>query len=231
MLFRSSVRAARRAVAAAPDATARPSPWRDLKEGLAYVWHTPFLRLLMFLAFMLNVTSFPLTYSLLPYVAKEVYHAGQTGLGYMVASVGAGALVGAAVLSRYGSFIRPGRMMMIASAAWYAALLALAQTPHLAAGIPVLVLVGWMQATSQVPMAALLLRTADERYRGRVMGMRMLAIYGNIPGLLLSAPLIAHFGYSVTATLYCAIGLAFVLLIAVRWRAHFWRLEAPANTR
>jgi hypothetical protein len=27
------------------------------------------------------------------------------------------------------------------------------------------------------------------------------------------------------------IGLAFTLLIAVRWRAHLWRLEAPANTR
>ena len=57
----------------------------------------------------------------------------------------------------------------------------------------------------------------------------MLAIYGNVPGLLLSAPLIAHFSYPITATLYCVFGVAFTLLIAVRWRAHLWRLEAPAN--
>ena len=38
-------------------------------------------------------------------------------------------------------------------------------------------------------MAALLLRTSDEQFRGRIMGIRMLAIYGNVPGLLLSAPL------------------------------------------
>ena len=36
----------------------RASPWRDLKEGLAYVWHTPFLRAVMFLAFLLNLTAF-----------------------------------------------------------------------------------------------------------------------------------------------------------------------------
>jgi hypothetical protein len=58
----------------------------------------------------------------------------------------------------------------------------------------------------------------------------MLAIYGNLPGLLISAPLIASIGFALTATLYCAIGLAFTLLIAVRWRAHLWRREAVANT-
>jgi len=31
----------------ATDAPARPSPWRDLKEGLAYVWNTPLLRAVM----------------------------------------------------------------------------------------------------------------------------------------------------------------------------------------
>jgi hypothetical protein len=59
----------------------------------------------------------------------------------------------------------------------------------------------------------------------------MLMLYGNLPGLLLAGPLIARFGYSVTATIYCAIGLAFTLAIAVNWREHLWAREAPANTR
>lgn len=61
------------------------------------------------------------------------------------------------------------------------------------------------------------------------MGIRMLAIYGNMPGLLLSGPLIAKFGYPVTATLYCLFALTFILLIVVQWRAHLWRLDAPSN--
>jgi hypothetical protein len=54
------------------------------------------------------------------------------------------------------------------------------------------------------------------------MGIRMLAIYGNIPGVLLSGPLIASVGYPVTATLYCVVGLVFTALIVLRWRAYLW---------
>ncbi|MDP1717311.1 MAG: hypothetical protein Q8L40_04470, partial [Burkholderiales bacterium] len=110
-------------------------------------------------------------------------------------------------------------------------LLVFAHMPHPALGIPVLVLAGSMQSLSMIPMTAMLLRNSDEQFRGRIMGIRMLAIYGNVPGLLISGPLIARFGYPATATFYCLFGLVFTLLIAVRWRDHLWRSEAPANTR
>jgi len=207
------------------------SPWRDLREGLAYVWNTPHLLAMMCLAFLVNVTAFPLFNSLMPYVAKEVYGADQTVLGYLVAGAAFGALTGSIALSRYGGAIHAGRMMIVFCTAWYAMLLAFAYTQHPASGIPVLVLAGCAQSLGLVPMAALLLRTSDARFHGRIMGIRMLAIYGNLPGLLISGPLIANYGYPATATLYCAIGLVFTFLIAVRWRAHLWGLGAPANAR
>lgn len=207
------------------------SPWRDLREGLAYVWNTPHLLAMMCLAFLVNVTAFPLFNSLMPYVAKEVYGAGQTVLGYLVAGAAFGALTGSIALSRYGGAVRAGRMMIVFCAAWYAMLLVFAHTQHPASGIPVLVLAGCAQSLGLVPMTALLLRTSDARFHGRIMGIRMLAIYGNLPGLLISGPLIANYGYPATATLYCAIGLALTLLIAVRWRAQLWRLGAPTNVR
>jgi hypothetical protein len=77
----------------------------------------------------------------------------------------------------------------------------------------------------------MLLRNAEERYRGGVMGVRQLMIYSVPIGLLTAGPLIASFGYPVTATLYSIIGLGCTLLIGVRWRAHLWRLYAPANAR
>jgi predicted MFS family arabinose efflux permease len=209
----------------------RASPWRDLREGLAYVWNTPHLLAMMCLAFLVNVTAFPLFNSLMPYVAKEVYAADQAVLGYMVAGAALGALSGSIALSRYGGTIRAGRVMIVFCAAWYAMLLAFAHTRHPGAGIPLLILAGCAQSLGMVPMTALLLRTSDARFHGRIMGIRMLAIYGNLPGLLISGPLIANYGYPATATLYCAIGLAFTLLIAVRWRAYLWRLGAPANAR
>jgi hypothetical protein len=63
------------------------------------------------------------------------------------------------------------------------------------------------------------------------MGIRMLAIYGNIPGLLLSGPLIARLNYPMTALLYCAAGIAVTAFITLRWRSHLWLTSAPANRR
>jgi len=210
---------------------ARPSPWRDLRAGLAYVWTTPHLLAVMCLAFLLNLTAFPMFTGLLPYVAKEIYRTDQTGLGYMVAGAACGALLGSIALSRHGSAIRAGRMMIVFCAAWYAMLLVFAHTHHPVGGILALMFAGCAQSLSMVTMATILLRNSDAQFRGRIMGIRMLVLYGNVPGLLLSGPLIARFGYPLTATLYCAIGLTFTLLIAVCWRAHLWRSEAPANTR
>ena len=220
-----------RTAGSAGNESARPSPWRDLREGLAYVWNTPHLLGAMCFAFLLNLTAFPLFTGLLPFVAKEVYLSDQTTLGYMVAGASFGALLGSMALSRIGHAVRPARMGLVFGVGWYAMLLVFAHTPHAAAGIAVLILTGVMQSLGLIPMTAMLLRNSDVRYRGRVMGIRMLVLYGNLPGLLVSAPLIARIGFPITATLYCAIGLAFTLLIAVRWRAHLWRLGAPANAR
>ena len=53
----------------------------------------------------------------------------------------------------------------------------------------------------------------------------------SLPGRLISGPLIASFGYRITAALYCMIGIAFTVLITVRWRTDLWRREAPSNIR
>lgn len=226
MLKGGHARAAR-----APGSPARPSPWGDLKEGLAYVWHTPYLRATMLLAFLLNLTAFPLFNNLLPVVAKHVYQSDQTTLGYMVAGASFGALVGSIALSRFAHRIPAGRMMIVFSLAWFVMLTVFAHMPSPAVGIPVLVLTGLTQSLGLVPATALLLRNSDVNFRGRIMGIRMLAIYGNLPGLLVSGPLIAAIGYPGMATLYCAIGIAFTLIIAARWRNELWRADAPVNKR
>ena len=87
---------------------ARLSFWRDLREGLAYIWDTPASLAAMWLAFLVNMTAYPLTLGLLPYVARNIYHVGQTGLGSLTASFAAGALAGSIGISIAGRSIRPG---------------------------------------------------------------------------------------------------------------------------
>lgn len=213
------------------DNARRASPWRELREGLSYVWRTPQLRAGMLLAFLLNLTAFPLFTGLMPYVAREVYGADQTTLGNMVAAAAGGALVGSIIMARFGGAFRLGRTMIVFSIAWLTMLLVFAQTQSPAAGISVLMLAGCMQTMGQIPINTMLLRTSDERYRGRIMGIRMMAIYGNLPGLLIAGPLIAGFGYAATAAGYCLFGIVFAVLIALHWRKHLWRKDAVTNHR
>lgn len=216
---------------AAQSATARPSAWRDLHEGMAYVWMTPQLLAAMWLAFLVNLTAYPFTHGLLPYVAREVYRIDQTGLGYLIASFAVGALIASLALSLAAARLWLARMMIVFAAAWYVLLLMFAQMESAQAGIIVLALAGFAQGMSLVPLQVMLLRTSSEQLRGRVMGVRMLAIYGLPVGLLAAGVLIERIGFSSTVTLYAGVGLACVLLIAAHWRADLWPVQAPANAR
>jgi Na+/melibiose symporter-like transporter len=209
---------------------AHNSLWRDLREGLAYLWDTPSSLAALWLAFLVNMTAFPMTSGLLPYIAKDVYHVDQTGLGYLIASFAFGALMGSILISVIGRSIRPARMMIVFAIAWYAMLLVFANMRDPLSGTLTLVCAGLAQSLSLVPMSALLLHGAGA-YRGRVMGMRMLAIYGLPIGLLGAGALIDRFGFALTASVYCIVGIALTLLIALHWRAALWPLHAPANAR
>jgi hypothetical protein len=207
------------------------SAWRDLGDVLAYVWRTPHLLAAMCVAFLVNLTAFPLITQMMPYVSKEIYHTGQAGVGYLVASFAAGALLGSLALSRYANHIRPGRMIPAFCAVWYLTLLCFSRMPDAISGSIALMAAGLAQSLCLVPLSAMLLRSSDERYRGGVMGVRQLMIYGVPIGLLVAGPLIAQHGYATTVTLYCSVSLVLTGLIALYWRAHLWQLEAPANAR
>ncbi len=206
------------------DPAGRLSPWRDLKEGLAYVWSSPRLLAVMWLAFLANLAGFPLSTGLLPYVAREVYHIDQTGLGYLLASFAFGALVGSIALSMAGSNIRLERVTVISSAAWFAVLLVFAQVTSAPAGIVCLVLAGFAQSFSMISLSVVLLRATSPQFRGRIMGVRMLAIYSLPIGLLTAGALIDRVGFAPTATLYAVVGLICTLLIALYWRTDLWRV-------
>ncbi len=214
--------------AAAP---AHASPLRDLKDGLAYLWDLPQSLAAMCLAFLVNMTAFPLSNGLLPYVAREIYRIDQTGLASLVASFAGGSLLGSIVLSFGGGVFRPARLMLGGIVVWYGLLLVFARTASPSHGAAILFVAGFVQSLGMIAMSVILLRSIEARFRGRVMGVRMLAVYGLPLGLLAAGVLIDLLGFVPMATIYGVAGIACTLLIAVRWHAALWPSHAPANAR
>ena len=97
----------------------------------------------------------------------------------------------------------------------------------MAGGIVTLLIAGVFQSLTMVSLTVILVREAGQRFRGRVMGVRMMAIYSLPVGLLVAGALIERIGFAATATLYAAVGLAFTIIIALRWREHMWPAAQP----
>jgi predicted MFS family arabinose efflux permease len=132
------------------------------------------------------------------------------------------------VISR-GAALAAGRSMVLSCLVWFPLLMVFAHVRDAAAGMALMVLVGFTQSFAMVPMTVILLRCTQDRYRGRVMGLRMLAVYGLPIGLLLSGPAIDRLGFTGATTLYAGFGLACTVLVGLRWRRHLWPAAAPAN--
>jgi predicted MFS family arabinose efflux permease len=207
--------------------TGRVSAWSDLREGIIHIWNTPSLMAIIWLVLLFNFTAFPLTNALLPYVAKDIYHADQAGLSYLIASISLGAMLGGVLMSRTGVSERLPRLMIGSAVAWHALLLVFAQMQTLTGGIVMLLVTGVFQSLTMVSLTVILVRESGQRLRGRIMGVRMMAIYSLPIGLLIAGELIKRVGFASTATLYAALGLACTIIIALRWREHMWPAVQP----
>jgi hypothetical protein len=190
---------------------------------LVHVWTTPRLLAAMWLAFLVNLTAYPVSGGLLPYVARNVYGVDERGLGFLVASFSIGALLGSAGMVVTGGPRRPERAMVVWVGAWYALLLAFGLARATSLGALILFVIGVVQSVAMISLAAVLLNNAHARFRGRVMGVRQLAVYGLPLGLMTAGALIGWVSYAPTVTGYCVAGLVCTALIGLRWRAHLWR--------
>jgi len=63
-----------------------------LQQGVRYVWEKPDLLGAFSMAFLVNLLAYPFFLGLLPYVARDVYGIGQSGLGFLAGAFATGAL-------------------------------------------------------------------------------------------------------------------------------------------
>ncbi len=193
------------------------NPITDLKDGVRYMMRSPVIQPIMSLAFLVNLTAFPLTNGLLPIVARDVYGSDENGLARLVAAFAVGGLAGSLAMAALVKSRRPERFMMFAIVIWYVLLILFAGTESNSVGLPLLALIGASISFSMISMSVVLMTFTKFEIRGRVMGLRMLAVYGLPVGLIAGGWLIERYGVQAAITGYAVGGLIAAGLAVLKW--------------
>jgi hypothetical protein len=194
----------------------RPSVWRSMGQGLSYVRREGVLVASLLMAGIANLTGFPFDLTVMPVYARDVLHTSSTGLGMLLSCIGIGSLVGSMTLAAVPDLKYTGRWMIAGMVGWHLTCVAVAFSHSFAVAVVPLVLMGVCQSLSMITISALLLGKAPAEYRGRVMGLRMLAVYPLAFGSPVSGALLGSFGVGGTVPVMAAFGI--LLILALWWR-------------
>ncbi len=193
------------------------SPLQNLKSGLGYMRKEPVILGVMFLAFIVNFTAFPVMNGLMPVVARDIFDLEANGLARFVAITAVGAFVGSVTVASFMRVRSPERVMVAGIVAWHIALLVFARTESTPFAMFVLACFGLSMSVAMVTMSIVLLGRTSPEFRGRVMGVRSLAVYGLPVGLLVGGFLFERLGPQTTLTVNSIAGLVLTGVIVAIW--------------
>jgi len=151
----------------------------DIADGFRYVLANPPVFGLILLSLMPFLFSMPIN-TLLPAFNKDILGGGADGLGFLLTSMGVGAIVGSLMLARVGDLKRKGTWLIWTSIAGGARMMAFAETFEIVAATVVIALVGWCSAWNMALNRGLLQVIAEPEMRGRIMSIDMMS-HGLMP--------------------------------------------------
>lgn len=158
----------------------RASFWSETVDGLRYTFRTPPLGHLLLLE--VGHSLFGVNTAIVTIVAKDLLDSGPDGLGYLVASLGAGALFATVTLVAKGDVDRKGRFMVIMGAG-YALLYAMfGLSGSFALSALLLFGIGATDAYWTTMRTTIFQLRADDSYRGRTLSALLLAGRGSAQG-------------------------------------------------
>ena len=199
----------------APPLANKPRSRQGAGDNLRFILQAPALRYLL-LSYSAVATAAMSVYVLLPIWAHDGRGAGPQGLGWLMGGIGAGALVGAAVV---GTQRQPARLWPLfrqAAVLLGLALILLSVAQGLWPALLVTVLLGLAYIAQGVAANTLLQLSIDDDRRAGVMAFYLLAAFGSIPvGNLLGGWLGQWLGPHGAALVG---GIAVLVITALFWK-------------
>jgi MFS family permease len=191
--------------------------WGFFTEGLSYIKSYPFLIAILLIAFIVNLTAFPLNHALLAVISNSMFDTDATGFGIIMGGYSAGALLGSLWISYFSEMRRPSRLMVFGCIFWHVAIFSIAFSTYFYVSVSIVLLAGIFQSFSMVIMAMLILRYTSEDMRSRVLGVRQLAVYGLPLGLVISGFVSENFDVVAALIGNAVVGLLLLAFVLITW--------------
>lgn len=190
---------------------------QELKEGIKYTFSIPPIRSILLLLGLMSLMAMPY-FLLMPVVARDVLHGGPHTMGFLMTSVGTGALIGAVYLASRSGIKGLETVIPIATTIFGIGLIGFSFSRITWLSMAFLVLVGFGMMVQNVSSNTYVQTIVDDDKRGRVMSFYNMAFFSTMPfGSLLAGSLASRIGAPHTlliSGISCLIGM--ILFVSKR---------------
>ncbi len=196
-------------VSAAPRGAGKKKLLHDLGDGLRYAFGFGPIRSILLLLALVGVAGIPYRV-LMPVIAAETLGGGAHTLGFLMAAMGVGALLGALYLASRRSVLGLGGLIPLAAGLFGASLAGVGLSRSLTASLLLMVTMGVGFMIHLAASNTLIQTLVREQMRGRVMALYTMAFIGMATfGSLLAGAVAGAIGAPLTLTaggLVCILG-------------------------
>jgi MFS family permease len=186
-----------------------------LAQGASYARREPVVGMLLVAVAVFSLFAMN-RLTLIPLFADQVLHVGAHGFGFMLASMGLGALVGALTLAFFPAFGADPRRQLWMAMIWVAALVEFSVSRVFPLSMAALFVAGYCQISFVAAANSRIQTITPDRLRGRVMALYAQALIGVGPlGALQAGALAQRFGAPWAMAIGAVVAGAVVLAIRV----------------
>ncbi len=190
--------------------------WSSLKEGFQVCRRDHAMMGVLGLACIANMFGFPLIHALLPVFAKQVLGVGPAELGLLAGAIGTGAFVSSLLLALKGSSAEGDILIWAPFLFWFVTLILFAVVQHFGLCLLLLTAIGIAQAVAMITTTTFLLHRSSPEMRGRIMGIRGLAIIPLFLGNLTGGALTGWLGAPAALVIFGAAGILSTFILYLR---------------
>ena len=143
---------------------------RSMGQGLQYVWSNRPIRMLLLLSLAMEAFGFS-HFVMIPVMARDVLDVGASGLGYLSAASGVGAMMSTFVVASLGDFRHKGALLAVTAGASGLSLVFFALSPWFVVSLVAVTMVGGSLMAYDVTIGTVLQLMIPDAMRGRVLGL------------------------------------------------------------